>query len=280
MTPTVSMRDLLEAGVHFGHQTRRWNPKMRPYIYGARDGVHIINLGKTLRLFQDAIHFVSRVTANGQQVLFIGTKRQAQEVIQEEAVRSKMPYVTNRWLGGMLTNFKTVRQSLDRLNEIEKHLAEGSVERLSKKEILNFEKERNKLLKNLGGVRDMPGLPGAVFVVDPSREHIAVKEARRLKIPIVAICDTNCDPDGIDYPIPGNDDAIRAIKLFASSIADACGQAAPTTKAMVQGFEKTFTADQGTETPASDKPVDVVRRGQKAEVAEGEDELVAETDAQ
>lgn len=264
---TISMRDLLEAGVHFGHQTARWNPKMAPYIYGARDGVHIINLGKTLRLFRDAINFVSRVVSNGGKVLFIGTKRQAQEVIAEEASRAGQHYVTHRWLGGMLTNFKTIRQSLERLVEVEKHLAEGHVEKLSKKEIIMFERERDKLLRNLGGIRDMDGLPAAIFVVDPHREKIAIKEARRLKIPIVGLCDTNCDPDSVDYPIPGNDDAIRAIRLFAAAIADTCMATTATSKQMVQGFEKTFTAEQMEEgapapTPAApEKPVDVVRRG-------------------
>ncbi len=283
---TISMRDLLEAGVHFGHQTRRWNPKMKPYIYGAREGVHIINLGKTMRLFQDALNFASRTVANGQQILFIGTKRQAQEVIREEASRAKMPYVTFRWLGGMLTNFKTLKQSLDRLTEIERSLAEGNVERLTKKEILTFEKERNKLLKNLGGVREMPGLPGAIFIIDPAREHIAVREAQRLKLPIIAVCDTNCNPEGIDYPIPGNDDAIRSIKLFTASIADAClTTGVVPTKAMISEFQKTFTSE-GEFTETSEKPVEVVRRGKKAADdvdagegdadAEGADALVAD----
>jgi small subunit ribosomal protein S2 len=258
------MRDLLEAGVHFGHQTGRWNPKMAPYIYGARDGVHIINLGKTLRLFREAMNFISHLVADGKQVLFVGTKRQAQEVIKEEAGRSKQPYVAHRWLGGMLTNFKTVRQSLDRLDDIEKHLAEDNVERLSKKEILSFEKERNKLLRNLGGVRDMTGLPGAVFIVDPSRERIALREALRLKIPIVALCDTNCDPDDIAYPIPANDDAIRAIKLFASAIADICLAAKSTPREMVSGFDQTFSADDqgGAQATSTDSNVEVVRKGQ------------------
>ncbi len=266
MTSPVSMRDLLEAGVHFGHQTGRWNPKMAPYIYGARDGVHIINLGKTLRLFREATNYVSRVVADGGKVLFVGTKRQAQEVMQDEASRAKMPYITHRWLGGMLTNYKTIRQSLDRLDEVEKHLAEGSVERLAKKEILSFEKERNKLLRNLGGIRDMAGLPSVVFMVDPNRERIAVREANRLKIPIVALCDTNCDPDDVDYPIPANDDAIRAIKLFAAAIADVCLTAKAVPKKMVEGFEQTFTSDDdGGSSASSEKEVEVVRIGQLAE---------------
>ena len=265
MSSNVSMRDLLEAGVHFGHQTRRWNPKMRPYIYGARDGIHIINLGKTLRLFRDAMHFVSRMVANGDQLLFVGTKRQAQEVIQEEADRCSMPYVTHRWLGGMLTNHQTIRLSLDRLETIERSLAEGSVERLSKKEILSHEKERNKLLRNLGGVRNMPKLPGAVFVIDPNREKIAIREAQRLKIPVIAVCDTNCDPEEANYPIPGNDDAIRAIRLFAGAMAESCLSAKDIAKEAVGDFETTFSTDGEDETDKglkkTDTEIDVVRRG-------------------
>jgi small subunit ribosomal protein S2 len=244
---------------------------MAPYIYGARDGVHIINLGKTLRLFRDATNYVSRIVADGGQILFVGTKRQAQEVIQEEATRSHQPYVTHRWLGGMLTNFQTIRQSLDRLDEIDKKLAEGSVERLSKKEILYLEKDRNKLIRNIGGVREMKGLPAALFIVDPSRERIAVREATRLKIPIIALCDTNCDPDDVDYPIPANDDAIRAIRLFTAALADVCltSKARPSKK-MVEGFEKTFTADEdGASASSSETPVDVVNRAElAAEIAE------------
>lgn len=263
---SISMRDLLEAGVHFGHQTSRWNPKMAPYIYGDRDGVHIINLGKTLRLLRDAMNFVSRTVAGGGEVLFIGTKRQAQEVITEEAERCGMPSITNRWLGGMLTNFTTIRKSIERLDEVERHLAEGHVERLTKKEIIMFERERDKLLKNLGGIRKMEKLPAAVFIVDPHREKIAVKEARRLKIPIVALCDTNCNPDEADYPIPGNDDAIRAIRLFAAGIADTVlSSTTVASKQMVDGFQKTFTAEGDSVTPTSgeEKAVDVVRRGSK-----------------
>ena len=279
----ISMRDLLEAGVHFGHQTARWNPKMAPYIYGARDGVHIINLGKTLRLFRDALHFMSRVVSGGGQILFIGTKRQAQEVIAEEADRANQPYVTHRWLGGMLTNYKTIRQSLDRLNTVEEYLAEGSVERLSKKEIISFERERDKLLRNLGGIRVMKDLPAAVFIVDPNRERIAVKEARRLKIPVIALCDTNCDPDHVDYPIPANDDAIRAIRLFAGAIAETClATNIATSKAPVAGFEKTFTAEQmedgnvsGDAKEGTERPVEVVRRGRAAAKAEEGDAAAA-----
>jgi small subunit ribosomal protein S2 len=261
----ISMRDLLEAGVHFGHQTRRWNPKMEQYIYGARDGVHIINLGKTLRLFNDATHFVSRVVSHGDQLLFVGTKRQAQGVIEDEATRCSMPFVTHRWLGGMLTNHQTIQKSLERLDTIERSLAEGSVERLSKKEILSFEKERNKLLRNLGGVRNMPKLPGAIFVIDPNRERIAIKEAKRLNIPVIAVCDTNCDPDDANYPIPGNDDAIRAIRLFATAMSDACMTGKEVTKDLVGNFESTFSSEQGEDDTTegmkkTDTEVDVVRR--------------------
>jgi len=218
----VTLKQLLEAGVHFGHQTNRWNPKMRPFIFGARNGIHIIDLQKTVRLFEEAMNFVSRVASDGEAVLFVGTKPQAQAVIEEEAQRCRMPYVTNRWLGGTLTNFVTLRKSLDRIDEIDALLAEGSVERLPKKEVVRLEKEQARLLKNLRGLRRMKGQPGAVFVVDPNRERIAVKEANRLGIPVVGLVDTNCDPDDITYVIPGNDDAIRSIRLVAAAVADAC----------------------------------------------------------
>jgi small subunit ribosomal protein S2 len=218
----ISMRQLLEAGVHFGHQTKRWNPKMRPFIFGARNGIHIIDLQHTVGLFTKAYNFVVQTVANGDSVLFIGTKKQAQDVIQEEAKRSGMFHVTNRWLGGTLTNFRTVKGSIDRLRSIEKMAEDGTFERLTKKEVLHLDRERQKLEKTLGGIKSMSALPGAIFVIDAKKEHIAVSEARKLEIPVIAIADTNCDPDLIDYVIPGNDDAIRAIKLFTSKIADAC----------------------------------------------------------
>jgi small subunit ribosomal protein S2 len=218
----ITMRQLLEAGVHFGHQTKRWNPKMRPFIFGARNGIHIIDLQHTVKLFNRAHKFLVDTVAAGESVLFVGTKKQAQEVIQEEARRAGMFFVTNRWLGGTLTNFKTVKGSIERLRSIEKMSEDGTFERLNKKEVLNLERERLKLEKTLGGIKSMGGLPGAVFIIDPKKEHIAVEEARKLEIPIVAITDTNCDPDLIDYVIPGNDDAIRAIKLFTGKVADAC----------------------------------------------------------
>lgn len=218
----ISMRQLLEAGVHFGHQTKRWNPKMRPYIFGARNGIHIIDLQHTVKLFTKAYNFVVQTVANGDSVLFIGTKKQAQDVIQEEAKRCSMFYVTNRWLGGTLTNFRTVKGSIERLRTIEKMAEDGTFERLTKKEVLQLERERIKLEKALGGIKNMNSLPGAVFVVDAKKEHIAIAEARKLEIPVIAIADTNCDPDVIDFLIPGNDDAIRAIKLFANKVAEAC----------------------------------------------------------
>ena len=218
----VTIRQLLEAGVHFGHQTKRWNPKMRPFIFGARNGIHIIDLQQTVKLFNKAFQYLVNTTAKGEPVLFVGTKKQAQEVIQEEAKRCGQFCVTNRWLGGTLTNFKTVKGSIDRLRSIEKMAEDGTFDRMTKKEVLGLERERVKLEKALGGIKNMGALPGAVFIIDPKKEHIAVSEARKLEIPIIAITDTNCDPDEIDFVIPGNDDAIRAIKLFTGKIAEAC----------------------------------------------------------
>jgi len=217
----ISMKLLLEAGVHFGHQTNKWNPKMKPYIFGARNNIYIIDLQQTVGLFQTAYDFIVEKAAEGRNILFVGTKKQSQEAIKEEAVRCGMPYVNQRWLGGMLTNFTTIKKSIERLNTLTKMFEDESVKAFPKKEITKLQKEKAKLEKVLGGIQTMRSLPGAIFVVDPSREHIAVNEARKLKIPIVAIVDTNCDPDHIDFVIPGNDDAIRAIKLFASKIADA-----------------------------------------------------------
>jgi small subunit ribosomal protein S2 len=219
--PPITMRQLLEAGVHFGHNTGRWNPKMRPYIFGARNGIHIINLQNTVRDFQRAFQAIIDVTARGELVLFVGTKKQAQDVMREEAERSGQMHITQRWLGGTLTNFKTVKGSLEHLRSIEKMEEDGTLFSLSKKEQHRIRREKEKLLKSLGGIKAMNKLPGAMFVVDPNKEHIAVDEARKLEIPIVAVTDTNCDPDLVDFVIPGNDDAIRAVRLFASRIADA-----------------------------------------------------------
>ncbi|HEX2253550.1 MAG TPA: 30S ribosomal protein S2 [Thermoanaerobaculia bacterium] len=214
------MKELLEAGVHFGHQTRRWNPKMKRYIFGKRNGIYIIDLQKTVRLFREAADFVHELGANGKRLLFVGTKRQAQEVIAEEASRCGEFYVTNRWLGGTLTNFVTLRGSIQRLKEIEEKLGDPE-SGLTKKEILRLDRERQRMQENLGGIREMEDVPDALFVVDPKKESIAVAEANKLGIPVIAIVDTNCDPELIDYLIPGNDDAIRAIRLFSSRIADA-----------------------------------------------------------
>jgi len=218
----ITMRELLEAGVHFGHQTKRWNPKMKPYIFGARNGIYIVDLQKTVRMFKNAYDFIIDTVANGKSVLFVGTKKQARESIYEEANRCEMFYVHNRWLGGMLTNFQTVKKSIDRLNYLNNIENDGSINLFPKKERLLLGKERVKLDNNLGGIRNMKKLPGAIFIVDPKKEAIAVREGRRLGIPIVAIVDTNCDPDDIDYIIPGNDDAIRAIRLISSKISSAC----------------------------------------------------------
>src|SRR5579872_3187233 len=215
------MKDLLEAGVHFGHQTKRWNPKMKEFIFGERNGIYIIDLGKTVKLFGEAEAFISGLAADGRTILFVGTKRQAQDVISEEAQRCGMYFVNERWLGGLLTNFATIQRSLGRLRDIEAMATDGRYDTLSKKEIARAEKERRKLQKNLEGIRGMNRLPDAVFIVDTKKEQIAVDEARKLKIPVIGIVDTNCDPDEVDFVIPGNDDALRAIRLFASRIAEA-----------------------------------------------------------
>jgi small subunit ribosomal protein S2 len=217
----IALKDLLEAGVHFGHQTKRWNPKMKQFIFGERNGIYIIDLAKTAKLFRDAEQFVSTLAADGRTVLFVGTKRQAQDAIAEEAQRCGMFFVNQRWLGGLLTNFSTIQRSLARLRDLEAMETDGRYESLSKKEIAQFEKEKRKLQKNLEGIRNMSRLPDALFVVDTRKEKIAVDEARKLKIPVIGVVDTNCDPDEVDYVIPGNDDALRAIRLFASRVADA-----------------------------------------------------------
>lgn len=218
----IAIKELLEAGVHFGHQTNRWNPKMKRYIFGERNGIYIIDLQQTVQRFDAAYAFVRDTVASGESVLFVGTKRQAVEIIEEEAKRCRMFFVNQRWLGGMLTNFQTIRRSIDKLKKFESALTDGTHERLTKKEVSQMEKERLKLEKSLSGIKNMPSLPGAIFVLDTRIEHIAVKEANRLGIPVIAIVDTNCDPDGIDYPVPGNDDAIRSIKLIIARLADAC----------------------------------------------------------
>ncbi|NLI60979.1 MAG: 30S ribosomal protein S2 [Clostridiales bacterium] len=217
----VSMKELLEAGVHFGHQTRRWNPKMKPYIFTERNGIYIVDLQKTVRKMEEAYNFVRDLAAEGQEILFVGTKKQAQESIEYEAQRCGMHYVNQRWLGGMLTNFNTIRTRIDELHRLNQMEQDGTFEVLPKKEVIKLLLERDKLERNLGGIRNMERLPAAIFVVDPRKEKIAIAEARNLGIPIIAIVDTNCDPDEVDYVIPGNDDAIRAVKLITSRIADA-----------------------------------------------------------
>lgn len=217
----ISMKQLLEAGVHFGHQTRRWNPKMKRFIFTERNGIYIIDLQKTVKEVEKAYYFVRDIAMDNKSVLFVGTKKQAQDSIESEAKRCGQFYVANRWLGGMLTNFKTMRSRVARLNKIEEMETNGDMELLPKKEVIQLMHEKEKLLKNLGGIREMKDLPGALFIVDPRKERIAIAEARNLGIPVVAIVDTNCDPDEVDYPIPGNDDAIRAVKLIASKMADA-----------------------------------------------------------
>lgn len=222
----VTMKEMLEAGVHFGHQTRKWNPKMKKYIFGARNGIYIIDLQQTVRMFREAYDFIVNTVAGGKSVLFVGTKKQAREAIYEEANRCEMFYVHNRWVGGMLTNFQTIRKSIERLNHLNTIENDGTISMYPKKERIGMLKEREKLDSTLGGIRSMNGLPGAIFVIDPKKEAIAVKEGRRLGIPVVSVVDTNCDPDLIDYIIPGNDDAIRSIRLMVSKMADACAEGA------------------------------------------------------
>ena len=260
----VTMKELLEAGVHFGHQTKRWNPKMKPYIFGARNGIYIIDLQQTVRMFKTAYDFVVDTVAGGKPILFVGTKKQARDSIYEEANRCEMFYVHNRWLGGMLTNFQTIRQSIDRLNYLNNIQNDGSIELFPKKERLKLGKERVKLDGNLGGIRTMSGLPGALFVVDPKNEAIAVREGRRLNIPIIAIVDTNCDPDDIDYIIPGNDDAIRAIRLITSRMADAC----------IEGQERLVERQQAEADKAVEEESDVT--AVSAELKPGERKVISD----
>jgi small subunit ribosomal protein S2 len=251
----ITMKELLEAGVHFGHQAKRWNPKMKKYIFGERNGIYIIDLQKTLRKFKEAYNFVADVAADSRPVLFVGTKKQAQDSIAEEAGRCGMYYVNQRWLGGMLTNFETLRKGIEKLRKLERMKEDGTYEKLSKKEVASLEKRRLQLEKNLGGIKDMPKLPGAVFVVDPRKESIAVMEARRLRIPVVGIVDTNCDPDVIDYVIPGNDDAIRAIRLISSKVADAVLEGKQKLQDKVEGRQAAVVAE--TEEATGEKPAEM-----------------------
>ncbi len=245
--PAISMKELLEAGVHFGHQTKRWNPKMKEYIFGERNGIYIVDLQKTLKLFKEAMAYVAEMASQGKNVLFVGTKRQAQEAIAEEAQRCSMFYINHRWLGGLLTNYSTVKRSIERLKMLEEMHETGNYGGRTKKEIGQLERERKHLSQNLSGIRDMGRLPDVLFVVDSNKEEIAVAEARRLGIPVVAVVDTNCDPDQVDYVIPGNDDALRAIRLFTNKIAEAC----------IEGRQQVTESELGAMTADSDESVDL-----------------------
>jgi len=260
----ITMKELLEAGVHFGHQTKRWNPKMKPYIFGARNGIYIIDLQKTVRLFKNSYNFIRETAQAGETILFVGTKKQAQDSIAEEAQRCNMYYVNQRWLGGMLTNFATVRQSIDRLKRLDAMVADGSIAGYTKKEILSLEKQREKLEKSLGGIKGMNKLPGAIFVVDPKNETIAVSEAKKLGIPVVAVVDTNCDPDPIDFIIPGNDDAIRALRLLSSKIADAVIEGA---QAREIDLQTDAEGESQAEVVVAEAPLESVAEGETPESA-------------
>jgi small subunit ribosomal protein S2 len=249
--PSISMKELLEAGVHFGHQTKRWNPKMKEYIFGERNGIYIIDLQKTLKLFKDAMRYVAEAAAQGKTVLFVGTKRQAQEAVAEEAARCSQFYVNQRWLGGLLTNMLTVQKSIKRLKELDALATDGAYAGRAKKEVGRLERERKHLQQNLAGIKEMNGLPDVLFVVDSNKEAIAVKEARKLGIPVVAVVDTNCDPDEVDHVIPGNDDALRAIRLFTTKVADAVIEGRLLATEQDFPVEKVITSD---ETPAEEIP--------------------------
>lgn len=259
----VTLREMLEAGVHFGHQTGRWNPKMRPYIYGARNKVHIIDLSQTVRLLDRACDFVAGTVSQGRRVLFVGTKKQAADIMREEAIRAKQFHITNRWLGGLLTNFRTVKTSVDRLQELDRMASDGSFDKFTKKEALMLARDRDKLERNLGGIKDMKHLPGAMFVIDPRKETIAINEANRLGIPVVALTDTNCNPDGVDFVIPGNDDALRSIRLFAGAMADAClegSRRAGTNRRPEELTTATFDEESGTVIAPTGSTTEVIRK--------------------
>ena len=266
----VTMKQMLETGVHFGHQTRRWNPKMRPYIFGARNGIHIMDLQQTVKMFATAHDFVVNAVAKGGKVLFIGTKRQAQEAVKQEAERAGMFYVTHRWMGGTLTNFQTIKKSIDRLKHLEQMFEDGSISKYTKKEAVGMNREVKKLNLALGGIKDLAEAPKVAFVIDPKREHIAIQECRKLGIPVVAVVDSNCDPDMVDFIIPGNDDAIRAIKLFATHMADACIEGA--------AMQKDFAAKQAEEAMAAKAAKEEAK--QEAPKAEAATEEKAEAPAE
>lgn len=265
---TVTMKELLEAGVHFGHQVRRWNPKMKEYIFGERNGIYIIDLQKTQRMFKEAMRFISTLTGEGtnKTVLFVGTKRQAQDAIKEEALRCNQFYINQRWLGGLLTNFQTIQKSIKRYKEIEAMQADGRIEQYAKKERLEIERERQALEKNFAGIKEMRRLPDAIFIIDTNKEEIAVKEANKLAIPVVAIVDTNCSPEGVDYIIPGNDDALRAVRLFASRIADAIAEG----QQLAQQKEAEEAATAAEQAKAAGVTIDIQQRQQKDRGERGE----------
>ena len=251
--PTASMIELLEAGVHFGHQTQRWNPKMKPYIYGARNGIYVIDLRKTTDLLDEAYNLVRDYAAKGKNVLFVGTKKQAAEVVAEEALRSGAYYINRRWLGGMLTNFETIRGRVSKLKELEEFINNGYVDKLPKKEVAQLNRQLAKLSKTLGGIKDMRGLPDLIFIVDQAKEEIAIKEANKLGIPVICLADTNANPDGINYIIPGNDDAIRSIKLITSKLADAVLEGKQLRENKANKIEKISASDAGVEEAAEEK---------------------------
>lgn len=280
--PNITMRELLEAGVHFGHQTRRWNPRMKPYVFGARNGIYIIDLQKTVEQTRAACSFASSVVAEGKKVLFVGTKKQAKEVIEEEAKRAGMHYVTNRWLGGMLTNYQTVKASIDRLKKIEALKNSPDWNDVPKKEQSRYDRELDKLKKSLGGIEDMKKLPGALFVVDTEKEHIAVAEAKKLGIPTIAVVDTNCDPLNITHVIPGNDDAIRSVKLFAKLVADSCLEGAKIfqEKLRAQDMPSEQTKEESEEKKVSRFEGDIDLQGvDEADIEAAEEETVTEEQA-
>ena len=266
--PNITMKEFLEAGVHFGHQTRRWNPKMKEYIYGERNGIYIIDLQKTLKHFKEATKYLAELARNGRVVLFVGTKRQAQEAIAEEAQRCQMFYINHRWLGGLLTNHTTIQKSIQRLRELEEMSRDGRYDLLTKKEVLRLERERKHLDQNLAGIKDMPGLPDALFVIDSNKEEIAVLEARKLGIPVVAIVDTNCNPDLVDYVIPGNDDALRAIRLFTSRVADS----------VLEGRQQALEKQMEQEKIAAEKAAEELEARRQAEAIDAGDLIVGEAD--
>lgn len=280
--PQITMRELLEAGVHFGHQTRRWNPKMKPYVFGARNGIYIIDLQKTVENTRAACDFAVKVASEGKKILFVGTKKQAKDVVQEEAIRSGMHFVTHRWLGGMLTNYQTVKASIDRLKKFEALKLAPEWNDYSKKEQSSMNREIEKLKKSLGGIEDMKKLPGAIFVVDTAKEHIAVKEAKKLGIPTIAVVDTNCDPTNINYVIPGNDDAIRSVRLFAKLIADSCLEGAKVYQEKLRAKDisdqKEKEEELLTEKKVSKFEGDIDLRGIDEADLEAQEEAIEETD--